>query len=253
VTDVASAKEAKEFGADGIGLLRTEFLFKEKKPTLKEQIDAYRKIFDIFDDITVRTLDIGGDKSLPYISIPKEDNPFLGLRGIRFSLYEKRLFKEQLLAIFQAHNGKDIKVMFPMVSQREEFIEAKKIALDVAKENSIDIDNIQFGIMLEVPSVILAIKIFDKEVDFYSIGTNDLTQYLFAIERTHNILKVNPISPILISALKIIKDTAKKPVSICGELAGIDEAIKILINIGYDKLSVSSKLVPHVKSKIRSL
>jgi len=253
VIDVTSAKEAKEFGADGIGLLRTEFLFKEKKPTLDEQIDAYREIFEIFDDITVRTLDIGGDKSLPYISIPKEDNPFLGLRGIRFSLYEKELFREQLLAIFKAHNQKPIKIMFPMVSQKEEFIEAKKIALDVAKEHKIDIDNIQFGIMLEVPSVILAIKIFDREVDFYSIGTNDLTQYLFAVERTHNILKINPLSPILISALKIIIDTTKKPVSICGELAGIDEAIGTLIGIGYDRLSVSPKLIPHVKSRVRSL
>jgi len=253
VTDVTSAKRAKEFGADGIGLLRTEFLFKEQKPTLEEQTKAYSEIFEIFDDITVRTLDIGGDKSLPYISIPKEDNPFLGLRGIRFSLYEKELFKEQLLAIFKAHKGKDIKIMFPMVSQKEEFTEAKQIALDVAKEHNIDISNILFGIMLEVPSVILAIKIFDKEVDFYSIGTNDLTQYLFAIERTHNILKVNPLSPVLISALKIIIDTTKKPISICGELAGMDEAIEVLVKIGYEKLSVSAKLVPHVKSKIRSL
>jgi len=253
VTDIESAREAKEFGADGIGLLRTEFLFKEVKPTLQEQIETYKEIFELFDDITVRTLDIGGDKSLPYISIPKEDNPFLGLRGIRFSLYEQELFREQLLAIFKAHNQKPIKIMFPMVSQRDEFTKAKEIALDVAKENSIDISNILFGIMLEVPSVILAIKIFDKEVDFYSVGTNDLTQYLFAIERTHNILKVNPLSPILISALKIIIDTTKKPVSICGELAGIDEAVKVLVKIGYNKLSVSPKLVPHIKSRVRSL
>jgi len=253
VTDLKSAKEAKEFGADGIGLLRTEFLFTQKKPTLTEQIDTYSQIFEIFEDITIRTLDIGGDKSLPYISIPKENNPFLGLRGIRFSLYEKELFKEQLLAIFKAHNQKPIKIMFPMVSQKDEFVEAKQIALEVAKENNIDISNILFGIMLEVPSVILAIKIFDKEVDFYSVGTNDLAQYLFAIDRTHKILKIDPLSPILISALKIIIDTAKKPVSICGELAGIDEAIEILVKIGYDRVSVSSKLIPHIKSKIRSL
>jgi len=252
VTDLDSAREAKEFGADGIGLLRTEFLFKTKRPTLQEEIETYKEIFELFDDITIRTLDIGGDKSLPYISIPKEDNPFLGLRGIRFSLYEKELFRQQLLAIFKAHNNRPIKIMFPMVSQKEEFIEAKEIAQEVARENSIDISNIMFGIMLEVPSVILAIKIFDREVDFYSVGTNDLTQYLFAIERTHNTLKVDPLSPILISALKIIIDTAKKPVSICGELAGIDEAVKILVKIGYDRLSVSPRLVPHIKNVVRS-
>jgi phosphocarrier protein FPr len=253
ITDLKSAKDAKEFGADGVGLLRTEFLFMEKRPTLDEQIKHYRAIFNLFDDITVRTLDIGGDKSLPYVSIPAEDNPFLGLRGIRFSLFERELFREQLLAIFKAHDDKPIKIMFPMVSQKEEFVEAKRVAQDVARESGIDISNIKFGIMLEVPSVILAIKIFDREVDFYSIGTNDLTQYLFAIDRTHSSLKVNSLSPILISALKIIIDTTKKPVSICGELAGIDEAVEVLVNIGYDTLSISPKLIPQIKSRIRSI
>jgi len=126
----------------------------------------------------------------PLCIYSSEDNPFLGLRGIRFSLFERELFREQLLAIFKAHDDKPIKIMFPMVSQKEEFVEAKRVAQDVARESGIDISNIKFGIMLEVPSVILAIKIFDREVDFYSIGTNDLTQYLFAIDRTHSSLKV---------------------------------------------------------------
>ncbi len=253
ITDVNSAKEAKDDGADGVGLFRTEFLFTKSKPSLEEQIRAYREIFELFDDITIRTLDIGGDKSLPYINIPKEDNPFLGLRGIRFSLYEKTLLKEQLLAIFKAHNGKRVKVMFPMVSQKEEFRRAKRVAFDVAREHNIDISNILFGIMIEVPSVILALKVFDKGVDFFSIGTNDLTQYLFAIERTHPILKVDLTSPIIISALKIIIDNTSKPISICGELAGIEEATPELINMGYTNLSVSSKLIPSLKEKIRSI
>jgi len=253
VTDFESAKRAKDFGADGIGLLRTEFMFKEKRPTLDEQTNMYRDILELFDDVTIRTLDIGGDKSLPYISIPEEDNPFLGLRGIRFSLYEKRLFEEQLLAIFKAHSGRHVKIMFPMVSQIDEFTQARDIAKGVADRNNIDISNIEFGVMVEVPSLILAIKIFDKEVDFYSVGTNDLTQYLFAVDRTHDILKINPLSPILISTLRIIRDTAKRPVSICGEIAGVDEAIETLINIGYDRLSVSAKLIPNIKSKIRSI
>ncbi len=251
VTDINSAKEAKEYGADGIGLLRTEFLFTRKKPTLDEQITAYREIFELFDDITVRTLDIGGDKSLPYIDIPKENNPFLGVRGIRLSLQEEELFREQLLAIFKAHNGKSIKVMFPMISQKEEFKKAKKIAQSVAREYNIDISNILFGIMVEVPSVILALRVFDKEVDFYSVGTNDLTQYLFAIERTHPTLKVDITSPIVISALKIIIDNTTKPISICGELAGVSEVTKELIDMGYSNLSVSAKLIPSLKDKIR--
>jgi len=255
ITDLASAQMAKELGADGIGLLRTEFLFTEEKPSLEKQIQTYQAIFELFDEITIRTLDIGGDKSLPYIDIPKENNPFLGVRGIRFSLWEKELFKEQLHAIFQAHTqlnkNKKIKIMFPMVSEKQEFRDAKAIALEVAKTHQFDISSIQFGIMIEVPSVILAIKLFDKGVDFYSIGTNDLTQYLFAIERTHPTLKVNPTHPVVMTALKILIDTTRKPISICGELAGLEEATASLIGMGYDSLSVSAKLIPTLKERIR--
>ena len=155
------------------------------------------------------------------------------------------------MAIFKAHNGKRIKVMFPMVSQKEEFKKAKKIAENVAIEYNIDISNILFGIMIEVPSVILALRVFDKGVDFYSVGTNDLTQYLFAIERTHPTLKVDITSPVVMSALKIIIDNTTKPISICGELAGVSEVTKELIDMGYSNLSVSAKLIPSLKDKIR--
>lgn len=258
ITNVQSAKEAKEQGADGIGLFRTEFLFTQKQPTIQEQTQAYQEVFELFDDVTIRTLDIGGDKALPYINMPKEENPFLGLRGIRFSLQEQILFKEQLLAIFQAvnqtaSNHKTIKIMFPMVAIPQEFIEAKTIAQEVAKEHKLDITNIQFGMMLEVPSVIFAIKAFDKLVDFYSIGSNDLTQYLFAIERTHPTLTVDPTSPILFEALKQIINTTSKPLSICGELAGEEEATVLLLKIGYLNLSVSSKLIPNLKNNINNI
>ncbi|CAA6804983.1 MAG: Phosphoenolpyruvate-protein phosphotransferase of PTS system (EC [uncultured Sulfurovum sp.] len=256
ITDLNSAKEAKKSGAEGVGLLRTEFLFTEKKPTPNEQQSAYEEIFKLFNEVTVRTLDIGGDKSLPYINIDKEDNPFLGIRGIRFSLQEQTLFKEQLLAIGLASantpNAK-IKIMFPMVSTTEEFSEAKAIALNVYEENNISTENIEFGIMLEVPSVIFALKAFDKEVDFYSIGSNDLTQYLFAIERTHPTLKVDNSSPILMDALAQIIQTTKKPVSICGELAGLEESTQALIEMGYSSLSVSSKLIPLLKERVRNV
>ena len=258
VTDLISAKEAKGLGAEGIGLLRTEFLFTKNKPSIEEQTKTYKAIFELFNEVTVRTLDIGGDKSLPYIDIPKEDNPFLGLRGIRFSLQEQTLFKEQLLSIFKAvgsisSNKKTIKIMFPMISIPQEFTEAKNIAQTVAKTNNLDISNIEFGIMIEVPSVIFGLKEFNKLVDFYSIGSNDLTQYLFAIERTHPTLTVDPLSPLLLLALEQIRKDVEKPISICGEVAGLEEATQKLIEMGYRKLSVSAKLIPTLKEYIRQL
>ncbi len=256
ITDLNSAKEAKGLGANGIGLLRTEFLFTQHKPTIQEQQNAYQEIFNLFNEVTVRTLDIGGDKSLPYINIEKEENPFLGIRGIRFSLQEETLFKEQLLAIGLASaNAKEtkVKIMFPMVSRPQEFTKAKEIALEIYKEHHISLKQIEFGIMLEVPSVIFALRAFDQLVDFYSIGSNDLTQYLFATERTHPTLSVKIDSPILFSALKYIKEQTDKPISICGEIASLEVASKQLIELGYQTLSVSTKLIPHLKEHIRQL
>ena len=256
ISDHASAHEAKEQGADGVGLLRTEFLFKEEKPTFQEQVNAYKDIFKLFNVLTVRTLDIGGDKSLPYINIPKENNPFLGIRGIRFSLQEQVLFTEQLLAIYKAFellmpSAKSIKIMFPMVSTVQEFNQAKEIALRIAKANNTNLSNIEFGIMVEVPSVIFALEEFNEVVDFYSVGTNDLTQYLFAIERTHPTLVADATSPMILSALKMIAQKVDKPISICGELAGLEELTEQLIEMGYETLSVSAKLIPSLKEKIR--
>ena len=256
ISDYDSAKEAKEEGADGIGLLRTEFLFKEERPSLAEQVKSYKEIFELFNVLTVRTLDIGGDKSLPYINIPKERNPFLGIRGIRFSLQEQVLFKEQILAIFRAFkllmpSAKNIKIMFPMISTVQEFNQAKDFALKIAKEHTINLSNIEFGIMIEVPSVLFALEEFNKVVDFYSVGTNDLTQYLFAIERTHPTLVADATSPMLLSALKMIAEKADKPISICGELAGVEEVTEQLLEMGYKTLSVSAKLIPSLKERIR--
>ncbi len=258
ISNYNSAIEAKEKGADGIGLLRTEFLFKDEKPSFRQQLNSYINIFKLFNLITVRTLDVGGDKSIPYINIPKEDNPFLGIRGIRFSLLEQTLFKEQLLAIFQAFqalmpSARMLKIMFPMISTVEEFIEAKEIAVSIARQYNINLNNIEFGIMIEVPSVIFSMKEFNQIVDFYSIGTNDLTQYIFAIERTHPNLVVDSTSPILLSALKMIAQEATKPISICGEIAGLEEVTKELIDMGYNNLSISPKLIPSIKEKIRNV
>ncbi len=251
VTDPASAQTAKEAGAEGIGLLRTEFLFKEHAPSFEEQRDAYRAIFDLFDDVTIRTLDVGGDKALPYIDLPKEDNPFLGIRGIRLLQTHPELIEAQLHAIFAAADGRGIKVMFPMVSTVEEFKTAKNFAKDVAHKHSLEIANISFGIMVEVPSVLFLMPEFNKVVDFYSIGSNDLNQYLFAIERTHATLTLDPRSSVLFDAIGRVIQEADKPVSLCGELAGDTEAVPELIKRGITTLSLSAQQIPIIKETIR--
>jgi phosphocarrier protein FPr len=251
VTDTASAKIAKEEGAEGIGLLRSEFLFRDTKPSLEIQIQSYKEIFALFEDITVRTLDVGGDKALPYIKIEEENNPFLGIRGIRLFKTHAEIIKEQLQAIFLASQTKAIKIMFPMVSSVEEFVEAKAFAQEVAKKYDLDISSIQFGIMIEVPSVLFLLEDFNKVVDFYSIGSNDLAQYLFAIERTHPLLKIDPLSAVVFSSIEHIMKNASKPVSICGELASNEEAIAKLIKLGLKTLSVSAKSIALTKKIIR--
>jgi len=251
VSDISSAKMAKEEGAEGIGLLRSEFLFKEEKPTLKVQTQAYEEIFALFDEITVRTLDIGGDKSLPYMRLPKEENPFLGIRGVRLFQTHPEIMAEQLQAIFLASKNRALKIMFPMISSVEEFNEAKHFAQEIANKHQLDIAQLQFGIMIEVPSVLFLIESFNDVVDFYSIGTNDLTQYLFAIERTHPTLKTDALSPVIFDAIETIVTKATKPVSICGELAANQDAIPTLLNLGIETLSVSAKSIANTKEEIR--
>ena len=253
VSDLDSAKSAKEEGAEGIGLLRSEFLFKTHKPIIRDQVKAYRAIFDLFEDVTVRTLDVGGDKALPYIDIPKEQNPFLGIRGIRLLKTEPKLLEEQLEAIFLAAENRPIKVMFPMISTPDEFREAKSFALNIALEKDIPIDNLRFGMMIEVPSVLFALREFNDLVDFYSIGTNDLAQYLFAVERTHPTLKIDPASPILFDVIRQIMKESTRPVSLCGELAGDTRAIPQLLETGIRTLSVSGKRIGQIKERIRNV
>jgi len=251
VSNLEDAKAAKEEGAEGIGLLRTEFLFGETKPSLEEQQEAYRAIFSLFEDVTVRTLDVGGDKSLPYLDLPKERNPFLGIRGIRLLQTHPELIAEQLLAIFLAAGEKPVKIMFPMIATPEEFSKAKAFAQKVAQKNDVDIAHHQFGMMIEVPSVLFGLKAFDTIVDFYSIGTNDLIQYLFAIERTHPTLKADSNSPLLYEALSQIAAHTTKPLSLCGELASDECAVEKLIEIGIKRLSLSAGNIPKIKETIR--
>ncbi|HQR72948.1 MAG TPA: HPr family phosphocarrier protein [Sulfurovum sp.] len=251
VSDLASAEAAKEQGAEGIGLLRSEFLFKNEKPSFLIQKEAYESIFALFDDITVRTLDVGGDKALPYITLPYEANPFLGVRGIRLLQTHPEILEEQLHALFAAAQNKPIKIMFPMVSSVEEFVNMKRFAQEIAKKYALDISHLRFGIMIEVPSVLFLLEAFNEVVDFYSIGTNDLTQYLFAIERTHPLLRTDECSPVVFSALEMIMQKATKPVSICGELAANKDALPILLKLGIATLSISPSSIAQTKEEIR--
>ncbi|HEY9190963.1 MAG TPA: putative PEP-binding protein, partial [Sulfurovum sp.] len=186
-----------------------------------------------------------------YIQLPPENNPFLGVRGIRLFRTHPELLEEQLHAIFSAAGEKRIKIMFPMVSTVEEFIEAKAFAKEVAKKHAFDISHLFFGMMIEVPSVLFLLKEFNEVVDFYSIGTNDLAQYLFATERTHPLLKTDELSPVLFSAIQAILEKATRPVSLCGELAAHKDAIPALVDLGITTLSVSPKRIARTKEVIR--
>jgi len=253
ITDLQSAKEAKEQGAEGIGLLRSEFLFLDSEPTVEEQTKAYKDIFRLFHSITIRTLDVGGDKELPYINIASEANPFLGIRGVRLFESHPELLQNQLKAILRASRGKPLNIMFPMVSTPKEFIDAKNTTIKLANKYKLKLDNIKFGIMIEVPSVIFQLDSFNALVDFYSIGTNDLTQYLFAIERTHPTLHIDPLSDTVFDVLEMIYNKSDKPISICGEIASIPQASQRLIEIGFDSLSITPSKIPLIKETIRSI
>ena len=253
VHDITSATEAKNLGAEGIGLLRSEFIFKETQPTFEEQVRFYEDIFALFDDVCVRTLDVGGDKKLPFITIEEEQNPFLGIRGIRLLQTHRDIIAEQLKAIFKASEQRTVKIMFPMIATPQEFKEAKTLAVTLAKKENIDIQNIQFGIMIEVPSILFALDAFDAIVDFYSIGTNDLAQYLFAIDRTHKTLQIKDEDGILFKTItKIAKETTK-PLSICGELASDPKNSEKLLKCGLEILSITPKMIPQIKERIRNV
>ena len=251
VASLEDARSAKASGAEGIGLLRTEFLFTRSRPSVETQCEHYREIFTLFDDVTVRTLDVGGDKALPYLDIPHESNPFLGIRGVRLFRTHPQIMAEQLHAIFLVAGGSALKLMFPMISTVEEFREARDFAREVAAKHAIDISRISFGMMVEVPSVLFRIEAFDAEVDFYSIGTNDLAQYLFAVERTHPLLSVDPHAPALFAAMEHLMRHTAKPVSLCGELAADPDAAEKLIALGITTLSVSPGHIARIKETIR--
>jgi multiphosphoryl transfer protein len=257
---LADAEKALKMGAAGIGLLRTEFLFLERitAPTEAEQYDVYRSIAEVMGKlpVIVRTLDVGGDKPLPYIEMQREDNPFLGERGIRLCLNRPELFRMQLRAILRAGLHGNLQIMFPMVGDIEEYRRARLMLDELQIE--LKIPRITAGIMIEVPSAALMADVLAKEVDFFSIGTNDLTQYTLAMDRMHPALasKQDGLHPAVLRLIaKTIEGAHKhgKWAGICGELGSDPYAVPILIGLGIDELSISVPSIPLVKAQIRGL
>ncbi len=257
---VADAKRAVAAGAEGVGLLRTEFLFlgRETAPSEEEQFETYRAIVEAMQGlpIIVRTLDIGGDKPLPYIDVPHEANPFLGERGLRLCLNRPELLQQQVRAILRAAAYGPLRIMFPMVADVAEWRAARQIVEALRVE--LQAPRVDLGIMIEVPSAAIMADAFAPEIDFFSIGTNDLTQYTLAMDRQHPVMasKADAIHP---AVLRLIAGTveaahkAGKWVGICGELGSDPQAVPILVGLGVDELSVSAPAVPMVKAQVRGL
>lgn len=266
IGDVDSARMALEYGAEGVGLLRTEFLYldRDTMPSEEEQYTAYRAIADIMGQrpLVIRTLDIGGDKRLPYLEIGEERNPFLGWRAIRLCLGYVDLFKTQLRAILRAGHERNVKIMFPMIADVEEVRQAKEILAEAMAE--LDARGVPFapdvevGIMVETPAAALAADILAEDVDFFSIGTNDLVQYVMSCDRTNERVSYlyKPLHPVILRLIKGVVVTAHKAgkwVGMCGEMAGEALAIPILLGLGLDEFSMNAAAIPGAKSIIRAL
>ncbi|SNB44951.1 phosphoenolpyruvate--protein phosphotransferase [Geobacter sp. DSM 9736] len=253
-------------GAEGVGLYRTEFPYMTRKafPDRTEQYSLYRKIVEGFGPlpVSIRTLDIGGDKGLPYFAYPKEDNPFMGWRSIRVSLERDDIFRDQLAGVFLASPHGNVKLMFPMVSGTDEIAAIKKIITEVKDElrSSGHTFNpeIPLGIMIEVPAAVQIADILIREVDFFSIGTNDLIQYTLAADRNNPKVKqyYDPYHPAVLHSIKRVAEvgrSAGKPVSICGEMAADPLNAVILFGMGITDFSVSAPYIPVVKQAIRGI
>lgn len=262
----AEAEAALENGAEGIGLFRTEFLFLDKSvmPSEDEQFEVYKKTAQVMGDrpVIIRTMDIGGDKNVPFLQIPKEENPFLGFRAIRLCLKNPSIFKVQLRAILRASAFGDLRIMFPMISSMSELKSAKKILHECMDELRAEgkgfNDKIQTGIMIEIPSAAIMADELAKESDFFSIGTNDLTQYTLAADRMNqNVSYVyDPMHPAVMELIRITICAAHKNgiiCGMCGELASRPEAIDQLLKFGLDEFSMSSGSIPKAKLTILNM
>ncbi|MFC7371290.1 phosphoenolpyruvate--protein phosphotransferase [Fictibacillus iocasae] len=253
-------------GGEGVGLYRTEFLYmgRDQLPSEEEQFSAYKEVLEKMGEkpVVIRTLDIGGDKELPYLDLPKEMNPFLGFRAIRLCLEEQDMFRTQLRALLRASVYGNLKIMFPMIATLDEFRSAKAILLEekekLSSEGTSVSDSIEIGIMVEIPSTAVMADIFAKEVDFFSIGTNDLIQYTMAADRMNEQVSYlyQPYSPAILRLVKMVIDAAHKEgkwAGMCGEMAGDSVAIPILLGLGLDEFSMSATSILPARSQISRL
>jgi phosphoenolpyruvate-protein phosphotransferase len=258
---IRDAEEAMPLGAEGVGLLRTEFVFMDRgaAPTEDEQTAIYRSILEVLGrdrPLILRTLDVGGDKPLPYLPIPHEENPFLGERGVRIGFDRPEILRIQLRAALRAASAGKLRIMFPMIGRMEE-IQMVKAMLEEERQK-LGVDPVEVGIMVEIPAAALMAEQFAQEVDFFSIGTNDLTQYTLAMDRGHPKLApyVDGLHP---AVLRLIRQAVQganrqgKWVGVCGGIASDPQAIPILIGLGVTELSVSVSVIPSIKAQVRSL
>ncbi|MFC3884324.1 phosphoenolpyruvate--protein phosphotransferase [Bacillus songklensis] len=259
-------KGVLENGGEGVGLYRTEFLYmgRDTLPTEEEQFTAYKTVLERMEGkpVVVRTLDIGGDKELPYLDLPKEMNPFLGFRAIRLCLEMQDMFRTQLRALLRASVHGNLKIMFPMIATLDEFRQAKAILMEekekLQAEGVAVSDNIEVGMMVEIPSSAVMADLFAKEVDFFSIGTNDLIQYTLAADRMNERVSYlyQPYNPAILRLIKNVIDAAHKEgkwAGMCGEMAGDEIAIPILLGLGLDEFSMSATSILKARSQIRHL
>ncbi|MDX1412751.1 MAG: phosphoenolpyruvate--protein phosphotransferase [Candidatus Promineifilaceae bacterium] len=266
IGSITDAQDAQMAGAEGVGLLRSEFLYLQRDhlPDEEEQYQVYRPIAEKFGQqpVILRTLDVGGDKEIPYIEMPLENNPFLGVRAIRLCLARPELFKPQLRAALRAAAGTNLKLMFPMVAAVEEVRQARAMLEscrdDLITEGFAVAAEMEIGIMIEIPSAALMADQLALEVDFFSIGTNDLAQYTMAADRTNR--QVAPLAsafePAVLRLIRHVINAAHKEgkwVGLCGELAGEPLAIPILLGLGLDEFSMNPPAIPLAKQIIRSL
>lgn len=253
-------------GAEGIGLYRTEFLYmgRDTFPTEEEQFQAYKAVLEAMKGkpVVIRTLDIGGDKELPYMEMPTEQNPFLGHRAIRLCLENQELFKTQLRALLRASVHGNLKIMFPMIATLEEFRAARQVFVETRQQligEGVAVNNaIELGIMVEIPAAALLAHQFAKEVDFFSIGTNDLIQYTFAADRMNQKVAYlyQPYHPSLLQLIKMVVDAAHsqgKWAGMCGEMAGDLTAIPLLLGLGLDEFSMSASSILPARERIQTL
>ncbi|MDV7144726.1 phosphoenolpyruvate--protein phosphotransferase [Tropicimonas sp. TH_r6] len=259
VGGMSEAAEAMRLGGEGVGLLRSEFLFLERAtaPGEEEQVDIYQGVARALGGkpLVIRTLDVGGDKPLPYLPLPREDNPFLGVRGVRLAIDRPEILRTQIRAILQVTGCERLGMMFPMISTLEEFRSLRAV-VDEETERLGQTEPVQVGIMVEVPSAAVMAEQFAREADFFSIGTNDLTQYTLAMDRGHP--KLAPLADAMNPAvLNMIAHTCRgahahgKWVGVCGGIASDLQAVPILLGLGVDELSVSVPALPSIKAAVR--